>query len=206
MRWLIAVLALEIVGALSWTGTGGRAPQQAEGDIPLVNLSTSSGIRDFLEHPPQVTKTGTTIVGLIYEGGVILGADTRATDGSTVADKNCSKVHALSSHIYCCGAGTAADCDQVTSNVSRALTQHAKLAQAAYPFTSSVSTTAEAQKQHCRVALALNMLKRTLYKHHGQVGASLILGGVDSTGSHLFTVQPHGSSDRVPYAALGMLK
>jgi len=44
---------------------------------------------------------GTTIVGCIYagdpndpndKGGVVLGADTRATEGSIVADKNCEKV------------------------------------------------------------------------------------------------------------------
>jgi 20S proteasome alpha/beta subunit len=44
---------------------------------------------------------GTTIVGCIYagdpsnpddKGGIVLGADTRATEGSIVADKNCEKV------------------------------------------------------------------------------------------------------------------
>lgn len=40
-------------------------------------------------HPPGFTKTGTTIVGLLFDGGVVLAADTRATAGSIVADKNC---------------------------------------------------------------------------------------------------------------------
>lgn len=39
--------------------------------------------------PIGFTKTGTTIVGLIFDGGVIIAADTRATAGSIVADKNC---------------------------------------------------------------------------------------------------------------------
>lgn len=30
---------------------------------------------------------------LFFQDGVILGADTRATSGSIVADKNCSKIH-----------------------------------------------------------------------------------------------------------------
>lgn len=64
---------------------------------------------------PKVTKTGTTIVGLIYKDGVVIGADTRATAGEIVADKNCFKIHYLAPNIYCCGAGTAADCDKVTS-------------------------------------------------------------------------------------------
>lgn len=35
-------------------------------------------------HPISHKKTGTTIVGVKYEGGVVLGADTRATGGSIV--------------------------------------------------------------------------------------------------------------------------
>ena len=59
-------------------------------------------------HPPRARKTGTTIVGVVFKGGVVLRADTRATGGSEVADKNCEKIHYLAPHIYCCGAGTAA--------------------------------------------------------------------------------------------------
>lgn len=36
---------------------------------------------------PTATKTGTTICGVIYKDGVVLGADTRSTNGDTVADK-----------------------------------------------------------------------------------------------------------------------
>lgn len=60
------------------------------------------------------TKTGTTICGVLFEGGVVLGADTRSTNGETVADKNCEKIHYLAPNIYCCGAGTAADTESVT--------------------------------------------------------------------------------------------
>ncbi|KRY03217.1 Proteasome subunit beta type-7-A, partial [Trichinella patagoniensis] len=63
---------------------------------------------------PGFRKTGTTIVGLVFEDGVILGADTRATEGPIVADKNCEKIHYMAPNIYCCGAGTAADTEAVT--------------------------------------------------------------------------------------------
>lgn len=48
------------------------------------------------------------------QDGVVLGADTRSTSGNTVADKNCEKIHYIAPHIYCCGAGTAADTENVT--------------------------------------------------------------------------------------------
>jgi 20S proteasome subunit beta 2 len=51
------------------------------------------------ETDDTATSTGTTIVGVKFGGGssgeeegVCLGADTRATGGSIVADKNCEKV------------------------------------------------------------------------------------------------------------------
>ena len=43
----------------------------------------------------------------------MLGADTRSTAGTTVADKNCEKIHYIAPNIYCCGAGTAADTENV---------------------------------------------------------------------------------------------
>ncbi|KAJ1268269.1 hypothetical protein BS78_07G122700 [Paspalum vaginatum] len=46
--------------------------------------------------------------------GVVLGADTRATQGPIVADRNCEKIHYMAPNIYCYGAGTAADTEAVT--------------------------------------------------------------------------------------------
>ena len=43
---------------------------------------------------PKATSTGTTIVGCLFKDGIVLGADTRATEGEIVADKNCEKVRA----------------------------------------------------------------------------------------------------------------
>ena len=42
-----------------------------------------------------------------------------------------------------------------------------------------------------------------LHRHQGQIGAALVLGGVDVTGPQLFTVAPHGSTDKLPYVTMG---
>jgi len=70
---------------------------------------------------PKMTKTGTTICGAVFKGGVVVGADTRATGGDIVADKNCMKIHPLAPNMVCCGAGTAADCDKVTEMIGSQL-------------------------------------------------------------------------------------
>lgn len=43
----------------------------------------------------------------------------------------------------------------------------------------------------------------TRLRYQGHVGAHLVLGGVDSTGPHLFTVHAHGSTDKLPYVTMG---
>ena len=120
------------------------------------------------------------------QDGVVLGADTRSTSGSTVADKNCEKIHFIAPNVYCCGAGTAADTENSTGMVSSALALHRF-----------------ATGRASRVATALQMLKSHLFRHQGHISAALVLGGVDVEGPHLFTVYPHGSTDSLPFATMG---
>ena len=61
-----------------------------------------------------------------------------------------------------------------------------------------------AQYKDCGDRQASCVLISLLLRYHGKIGANLILGGVDCTGNHLYTVDPHGSVDEVPYLAMGM--
>lgn len=135
---------------------------------------------------PGFRKTGTTIVGCVYKDGVVLGADTRATGDTTVVDKNCEKIHKIADNIYCCGAGTAADTQQVTDMINARLELH------------RMNT-----GRPSRVCTALAMLKEMLFRYQGQVSAALVLGGVDFNGPHIYTVYPHGSTDHLGYATMG---
>lgn len=49
----------------------------------------------------------------------------------------------------------------------------------------------------------MTMLKQHLFRHQGHIGAYLVIAGVDPTGSHLFTVHAHGSTDKLPYVTMG---
>jgi len=135
---------------------------------------------------PGFTKTGTTICGLVFDEGVVLGADTRATAGNIVAQKNCEKIHYIAPNIYCCGAGTAADTENVTEMIASQLTLM------------RLNTATDS-----RVVMALTRLKRHLFRYMGYVSAALVLGGVDCTGPHLHTVWPHGSTSTLPYVTMG---
>ncbi|KAK1381554.1 hypothetical protein POM88_028298 [Heracleum sosnowskyi] len=56
-------------------------------------------------------------IAALCQDGVILGANTRATEGPIVTDKNCEKIHYTAPNIYSCGAGTAAYTEAVTDNI-----------------------------------------------------------------------------------------
>eukprot|EP00816_Leptocylindrus_hargravesii_P009864 CAMPEP_0196808598 /NCGR_PEP_ID=MMETSP1362-20130617/8585_1 /TAXON_ID=163516 /ORGANISM="Leptocylindrus danicus, Strain CCMP1856" /LENGTH=291 /DNA_ID=CAMNT_0042182997 /DNA_START=24 /DNA_END=902 /DNA_ORIENTATION=- len=137
-------------------------------------------------HFPQAKKTGTTIVGMTFAGGVVLGADTRATGGTEVADKNCEKIHYLADNIYCCGAGTAADTEKTTQLIS-----------------SQMALLRLNTKSESRVVTACTMLKRMLFRYQGHVSAALVLGGVDEAGPHVYQIYPHGSTGKLPYTTMG---
>ncbi|KAK7847962.1 proteasome subunit beta type-7-a [Quercus suber] len=126
------------------------------------------------------------LFSICHQDGVILGADTRATEGPIVCDKNCEKIHYMAPNIYCCGAGTAADTEAVTDMVSSQLQLH------------RYHTGRES-----RVVTALTLLKSHLFKYQGHVQAALVLGGVDANGPHLHTIYPHGSTDTLPFATMG---
>uniref|UniRef100_A0A1D1XU12 Proteasome subunit beta n=1 Tax=Anthurium amnicola TaxID=1678845 RepID=A0A1D1XU12_9ARAE len=160
--------------------------EQQKGGFNFDNYQRNVALEKKGFPSPKMTKTGTTIAGVIYKDGICLGADTRATAGPIVADKNCEKIHYLAPNMYCCGAGTAADTEYTTALISSQLELH------------RLATGREA-----RVDTALTMLKQMLFRYHGYIGAALVLGGYDVTGPQLYTIHPHGSTDKLPYVTMG---
>lgn len=150
------------------------------------NHSRNSQLVQNGYNAPKATSTGTTIVGVKFKNGVVIAADTRATSGPIVADKNCAKLHRLAPRIWCAGAGTAADTEMVTLMTASNLELH------------SLATNREP-----RVVSAMQMLKQHLFKYQGHIGAYLIVAGVDPTGASLFSIHAHGSTDVGHYMSLG---
>ncbi|XP_069047561.1 proteasome subunit beta type-10 [Lepisosteus oculatus] len=161
--------------------TGGFSFENARRNAVLEGELTQQGYK-----APKARKTGTTIAGVMYKDGVILGADTRATDDMVVADKNCMKIHYIAPNIYCCGAGVAADAEITTQMMSSNVELHA------------LST-----GRPPRVVTVTRQLKQMLFRYQGHIGSSLIVGGVDVTGPHLYSIYPHGSFDRLPFVTMG---
>lgn len=103
-----------------------------------------------------------------------------------VTCQNCEKLHYIAPQIWCAGAGTAADTEFTTALISSNLELHA------------LST-----GRKPRVVTCMTLLKQHLFRYQGHIGAYLVVAGVDPTGSHLFTVHAHGSTDKLPYVTMG---
>ena len=67
--------------------------------------------------------TGTTILALPFEGGVVVCADSRTSTGTYVANRVTDKLVQLSPYIYCCRSGSAADTQALTDYVHYYLSQ-----------------------------------------------------------------------------------
>merc|ERR1719471_887701 len=103
-----------------------------------------------------------------------------------VADKNCEKLHYISKHIYCAGAGTAADLHHTTMLMESQMEL----------FRMTTNT-------QPRVGTVVRRLSKMLFRYQGYVGCALVLGGVDVTGPHLYQIYPHGSTDMLPFTTMG---
>ncbi|XP_078161084.1 proteasome subunit beta type-6-like [Carex rostrata] len=67
---------------------------------------------------------GTTIIGVTYNGGVILGADSRTSTGMYVANRASDKITQLTDNVYVCRSGSAADTQVISDYVRYFLHQH----------------------------------------------------------------------------------
>jgi 20S proteasome subunit beta 2 len=182
-----------------------------------LNPPADEPTHDMKHRSSRYLKTGTTIVGLKVKDCVILAADTRATEGTVVADTRCEKVHQLSQNIWCCGAGTSADLDSLTRKVRytfllKSMKQTA-IGNEHISVSSSSNVSFQSREENeikmslgeASISSVCDMIREELYKARGNIGANLVLGGVDQFSKIpiLAAIHPHGSIDIVPYTALG---
>nr|ACI68368.1 Proteasome subunit beta type-6 precursor [Salmo salar] len=71
--------------------------------------------RHFMDSQIKGVSTGTTILAVTFNGGVIIGSDSRASiGGSYVSSKTINKLIQVHDRIFCCIAGSLADAQAVT--------------------------------------------------------------------------------------------
>ena len=116
-------------------------------------------------HNPSTSAphTGTTIVAVEYDGGVVLGADSRVSTGAYVSNRASDKITPLSESIYLLRSGSAADTQAVSDYVRYFADQHEQQLQFSPDEPVKVHTVA-------------NLVKMMNYQNKHLVGAMIVAG------------------------------
>lgn len=130
---------------------------------------------------------GTTTVGVVCTDGVILSSDTRVTMGYFVAHKKGKKIYRIDDHLAMTIAGTVADAQRVVD----ILKVNAHLYKLNIGRRMPVSSAAR--------LIANRLFSSRLTPMITQV----LVGGVDDTGAHVFSVDPFGSLTEEKCVATG---
>jgi len=135
----------------------------------------------------DLKKTGTTILGIVCKDGVVIATERRATMGTLIAHKATKKLYQIDNHLALATAGLVGDLQVL----SRYLSAETKLY--------SLKRDAE-MSVHSAATLMSNILNsRKFYPYYVQ----LILGGWDSTGGHVYSLDAAGGSIPDKYTAGG---
>jgi proteasome beta subunit len=134
-------------------------------------------------------KTGTTTVGIVCKEGVVIAADKRATMGYLIANKNVTKLIKITDRIALTIAGGVGD--------AQMLTKYLKAQMRLYEMRRGQKPTVNA---------CATFLSNILYGGKGgyfPYYVQMVMAGYDSSGFHLFSVGPDGSSIEDNYMSTG---
>ncbi|GAB1600259.1 proteasome subunit beta type-6-like [Argonauta hians] len=131
--------------------------------------------------------TGTTIVAVSFNGGVVIGADSRSTAGVYIANRVTDKLTKMTDYIYCCRSGSSADTQAVADIVHYHLNFY-RMEMGEEP----------------RVSVAANIFKDLCYNYRDSITAGIIVAGWDKQkGGQVFTIPLGGMLKPMPYAIGG---
>ncbi|MCI4352466.1 MAG: archaeal proteasome endopeptidase complex subunit beta [Thermoplasmata archaeon] len=130
---------------------------------------------------------GTTTIAAVCKDGVVLGTERRATAGSMIAAKQTQKVFKIDNNIGITIAGLVGDA-QVLARYLRAEVSLYRLRRSAPLSVEGAAT------------LLSNILSgNRMFPYY----AWLLMGGVDTKGGHVFSVDPAGGSIEDRYVSVG---
>ena len=129
---------------------------------------------------------GTTTVGIICKDGVVLGSDTRATMGYLIADKRAQKIYQVDEKLGMTTAGLVGD-NQALIRIMKAQLSLSKL-----------------DGRPLAVKSAATLLANIMHgRRYNPFLAQIIIGGHDSTGGHIFELDPAGGYSEKKVSSTG---
>lgn len=130
---------------------------------------------------------GTTTIGVVCKDGVVLASDTRVTMGSYVAHKHGKKIYKIADHLAMTISGSVADAQRTVDILSA----NARLYELNIGRPMPVSS-------------AARLIANLLFSSRGApLIAQVLIGGMDDTGPHVFSLDPFGSLTEEKCVATG---
>lgn len=135
----------------------------------------------------QLVLKGTTTIGLVCKNSVVLASDTRVTMGSYVAHKHGKKIYKIDDHLAMTISGSVADA-QRTVDILKVNAQLYKLN----------------MSRPIPVSSAARLIANLLFSsRYAPLIAQVLIGGMDDTGPHVFSLDPFGSLTEEKCVATG---
>jgi len=142
-------------------------------DNPAVNLNQEN--------------LGTSIIAAKYQGGVVLGADSRTTTGNYVSNRISNKLTAVTDKIFCCRSGSAADTQVISEYVRYYLDMH--ISELGEPPT---------------VKTAASLFQQLCYYNKNFISAGIICAGWDLyEGPSVYSIPIGGALVNLPFTIGG---
>jgi len=140
-----------------------------------------------MEDLPDSVKKGTTTIGLTCQDGVVMATEQRATMGTLIAHKTTQKLFKIDSNLGLTVAGVVGD----AQTLARYITAEVELFKLKRGVGMSVRSAA---------TMTANILSGSRFYPY-YVG--LIIGGVDSEGGHIYSLDMVGGSIPDDYVTIG---
>lgn len=130
---------------------------------------------------------GTTIIAVSFRDGVILAADSRTSTGSYVANRCSNKLTKLSTRIYCCRSGSAADTQALAEATANYLERY-EIDIGKAPL----------------VATGAALFQKLCYMNKWNISAGIIVAGYDPVnGGSVYSIPSGGSCVKLDFALGG---
>lgn len=161
------------------------------GDIPAIVGSAICGAFEMFRNMDlarfEETKLrGTTTVGIACSDAVVFATDTRVTAGLYVAHRHGKKVYEVDRHLGITIAGVVADAQSVVEILK-----------------ANASLYRLENGRPMPVSAAARLTANLLFSNRGSLIVQTLIGGVDDTGPHIFSIDPLGSVTEEKCVATG---
>lgn len=135
----------------------------------------------------EAESTGTSIMAVEFDGGVVIGADSRTTTGAYIANRVTDKLTKITDHIYVCRSGSAADTQALADIVNYHLDFY------------QIET-----GEPALVSIGANLFRDMCYNYRDTLTAGIICAGWDRRyGGQVYTIPLGGMVVRQPVSIGG---